>query len=217
MSRITKKEQKALEEFAAIAGIDPEKLKAMRVVDDYPHSSKSAQVEIALHYIRQPQGYVVKVCKECGDTFGTNYYHVAFCSDTCRGKDFERHFKIPWNLSGRAQRERWGGEVPLIIAPWMMQNIKFITEQIQEAERNGQIQVQEEVQEAKTSVEVSEQERPTETQDRPEFLQEWEGFDPEFEFAAAETSSEVDTNPQPSPSQEDPFGLPDPPSFSLFD
>ena len=220
--RMSKREQKALEEFAAIAGMDPEQLKAMRVVDDYPHSNKSAQVDIALHYIRQPQGYAIKKCVECKETFGTNYYHVAFCSDTCRAKDFERHFKIPYGLSGKGQREKWGGEVPLIIAPWMMKNVKTMLEQIQEAERTGQILVQEEDQTANDLEDLGDEESAqkssqAETQDRPEFLQEWEGFDPEFEFEAAKTSSEVDTNPQPSPSEADPFGLPDLPSFSLFD
>ena len=138
MAKISKKEERLLAQFAAMTGKDVNELKAIRkTADPYPLGSQSMQMEAALHYIRKPQGYVARECRECGEPFGSNYAHVAYCSDTCRGKSWERDMKVPWNINGKGQRELWGGEVPVLINPEVWKNIEFIIEQMQELKQKG--------------------------------------------------------------------------------
>ena len=138
MAKISKKEERLLAQFAAMTGKDVNELKAIKkTADPYPLGSKSMQMEAALHYIRKPQGYVARECRECGEPFGSNYAHVAYCSDTCRGKSWERDMKVPWNMNGKGQRELWGGEVPVLINPEVWKNIEFIIEQMQELKQKG--------------------------------------------------------------------------------
>lgn len=138
MAKISKKEERLLAQFAEMVGKDVNELKAIRTTSDpYPLGSKSMQMEAALHYIRKPQGYVARECKECGEPFGSNYAHVAYCSDTCRAKSWERDMKVPWNMNGKGQRELWGGEVPVLINPEVWKNIEYIIEQMQELKQKG--------------------------------------------------------------------------------
>lgn len=41
-----------------------------------------------------PNGYRLGVCKECGSEFMTNQPKKVFCDDTCRGKYFDRAYKM---------------------------------------------------------------------------------------------------------------------------
>ena len=207
MGRRSKQEEKLLAQYAAMTGQDLGELQAVasknKLDVDNPHRTKSMQMEAALDYIRKPQGYKSRQCKECGDWFGTNYAHVAYCSDTCRAKEWERTMKVPWNISGKDIRERWGGEVPIVIHPTVWNNIKTIIEQMQELRDEGKAVVD--------SPHQEDDEFPLEEQEEsPSFLTEY--YSPPTE----ETISEEETSPQQLPSSSVGFlDLPEPSPFLL--
>lgn len=109
-----------------------------------PMSTKSHQLDAVLMFIDKPPRYTAKVCLECGDSFGTNYNSVGYCSDTCRIKSFEDHFGVPWNPNGKTQAELWGGSPPTIISPTLWKNLELLLDQIKIGVQSGQTQVRQE-------------------------------------------------------------------------
>ena len=206
MAKISKKEEKLLAQFAAMVGKDVDDLKAIKKsADPYPLGTKSMQLEAALHYIRQPQGYVARQCRECKEPFGSNYAHVAYCSDTCREKSWERDMKIPWNLNGKGQREQWGGEVPVLINPEVWKNIEFIIGQMQELKQKGLAQPWD----TAVSLDDPEDSLEDQSQHRPDpQLEDWE---PPSDFSPDESQvdilSEAHASPPVEPSESEPFGF----------
>lgn len=79
--------------------------------------SESDKLEGVLASVRRPGDFTYRVCKrpECRAPFGTNYVSVAYCSDNCRIREFEKLTGCTW--TPKAPEERWGGEPPLIIPP----------------------------------------------------------------------------------------------------
>lgn len=201
-TRRQSKEEKLLAQFAAMVGKDVSELKAAKA-EEYPLGTPSMQKEAALDYIRRPQGYVAKKCRECGEPFGTNYRHVSYCSDRCREKSWVADTKIPWNMNGKTQQELWGGEVPVIIKPDTWKRIEFMVEQIQELRESGNLQVQEPDQEDSLVHLESEEEMIL----PPVWDEEW----------SEESFSAADTSPPSSPSSSDDFGFGEISSFSLQD
>ena len=141
MPRKSKQEEKLLAQVAAMYGHDLNELQQVSRVGkldtDNPHRTKSMQMEAVLEFIRQPQGYVTRRCKECKEWFGANYTHVAFCSDLCRSREWERTMKIPWNMMNKTARERWGGEIPVVIHPTIWKNLRLMLERMQELVDEG--------------------------------------------------------------------------------
>lgn len=196
MPKISKKEERLLAQFAAMVGKDVDDLKAIKQpVDSYPLGSKSMQMEAALHYIRKPQGYVARECKECGEPFGSNYAHVAYCSDTCRAKSWERDMKVPWNMNGKGQRELWGGEVPVLINPEVWKNIEFIVEQMRELKEKGLAQPAD----LEDTQDQDQDHLETLVPDPPAHLP------PENEELSEDKTSESHTSPPYEPSLSEPF------------
>lgn len=76
------------------------------------YESSSMQMETVLHFVHHPMKYVSRKCKECSEYFGSSYHFVAYCSDMCRAKSFERAFGVPWNWRGQHESELWGKSAP---------------------------------------------------------------------------------------------------------
>lgn len=104
------------------------KMVAETIREENPYSTPPMQKELALEFIRQPQAYTPKKCRQCGEMFGSSYSAVSYCSDTCRGKAFRDQTGIDWNFTGKTQVELWGGEPPRIINPTLWRNLRELLE-----------------------------------------------------------------------------------------
>lgn len=89
------------------------------------------EAEAVLLSLEKPARFTTKVCKECGEAFGTDYRAVAYCSDHCRAKALKR-IGILWNYH-KHPRERWGSpfarvEPPLVIPPDVLKQMAGLLE-----------------------------------------------------------------------------------------
>lgn len=74
------------------------------------------------------KGWRTVTCKECKSKFGTDYGHIAYCSNTCRAKAL-RDIGIEWNPH-LSESDRWGwtGQVPQLVPPQALQTLDTISQ-----------------------------------------------------------------------------------------
>lgn len=122
--RKTDKAVTGLKDFLIAMGQDPDKVE--KAFDEAPmHSDeKMLQAEGVLLHLLKPARFISKKCKrkECGETFGTSYRAVAYCSDNCRAKDLEAQTGIRWNPHTDRYRNL-DAERPLVIGPQAYQRL----------------------------------------------------------------------------------------------
>ena len=109
-------------------GHTPEALEEMRDTAPTNREAISRQGEAVLLFLEAPAKFTAKLCKRCGEAFGTNYRAVAYCTDQCRSKAVSEQLGVKWDWLRATEEERWGGEPPLIIPPAALQKIQqFVT------------------------------------------------------------------------------------------
>jgi hypothetical protein len=116
--RKTDKAVAGLKDFLISMGQDPDAVN--KAFDDAPmHNDENMlQAEGVLLHLLKPTRFMSKKCKrpECGETFGTSYRAVAYCSDNCRARHLESQTGIRWNPHTDRYRNL-DGERPLVIGP----------------------------------------------------------------------------------------------------
>jgi hypothetical protein len=73
-------------------------------------------LEASLRSIHKPHAFTYRKCKHCESLFGTSYYGVSYCSDSCRIIDFNKTTGMTWS-GDKSPEERWGGEPPMVVPP----------------------------------------------------------------------------------------------------
>lgn len=119
------KRQKALDGFKAMllaeGAIQEEQAdeidSLLHTIDPSVKEKQLFQAEGMLLHLRYlPGSMITKKCLECKELFRSSYMSVAYCSDPCRAKAFERQMGVKWTYdtdhyhSLRAER-------PLVIGP----------------------------------------------------------------------------------------------------
>ena len=112
-----------LMDMLAASGTTTEAIEEMKTNAPTGREALSRQGEAVLLFLESPAKYTAKLCKRCGEAFGTNYRAVAYCSDSCRAKTMYEQLGVKWN-NFKTEEERWGGEPPLIIPPEALQRIQ---------------------------------------------------------------------------------------------
>ena len=144
----------------------------------------SRQLEAVLIFLERPAKFTKKLCKHCGESFGTNYRYVSYCSDNCRAKALQSQTGIRYDFS-KPQEHRWGSELfpkepPLLIPHSALLALEaFFQSQTEIHQRTGILQIPE-----KYLENIAEE-----------------------SDSLSKTSSAAHTNPQPSLESEDPFGF----------
>lgn len=120
--RASKKADRAMQQLAEMMlkhGIGQEVIEDAKETAPTDRLAISRQGEAVLLFLESPAKFTTKFCKreDCGEAFGTNYRHVAYCSDNCRAKEMSRIIGVKWDWMRATEEERWGGEPPLIIPP----------------------------------------------------------------------------------------------------
>lgn len=121
--RANKKAERSMAGLAALMaqhGIKADVIEEVKENVPSTREAKSRQGEAVLLFLESPAKYTAKICKRCGEAFGTNYRSVAYCSDTCRSKAISEMLGVKWDWLRASESERWGGEPPLIIPPKML-------------------------------------------------------------------------------------------------
>lgn len=142
-------------------------------------SADGRDAEAVLKCLFLPAAYTFKQCKRCGETFGTNYRSVAYCSDNCRAKTLAQA-GIEWDPTKR-EEERWGGsavprEAPSIIPPaavkalWQMLQPIFSPDEILSPEQLDEIlpEPSAQVVESVPTLLLDAQEKKTQPEQNPE-------------------------------------------------
>ena len=124
--RQSKKAERSLAklmEMLAETGVAAEDIQEMQDKAPTGREALSRQGEAVLLFLESPAKYTAKLCKRCGEPFGTNYRSVAYCTDTCRAKAMSEQLGVKWN-HWKTEEERWGGEPPLVIPPAALKKIQ---------------------------------------------------------------------------------------------
>lgn len=141
--RAKRKQEKLIEYLKSQGKLTDEQAAEIRLQEPREtRDDRSLQAEAVLAFIQKPINFVVRNCKrtECGQSFGTNYLYVGYCSDNCRAKDLAK-IGIQWDHQ-KSARDRWGGEPPLVVPPSALQALKVLLLQTQEpVEENLQEEV----------------------------------------------------------------------------
>ena len=98
-------------------GVKAEVIAEVRENVPSSREAHSRQGEAVLLFLEAPAKFTAKLCKRCGEAFGTNYRSVAYCSDSCRSREVSAQLGVKWDWLRATNEERWGGEPPLIIPP----------------------------------------------------------------------------------------------------
>lgn len=125
--RPTKKADRAMASLAKMLakhGVATEVIEEVRDNAPTSHEAVSRQGEAVLLFLECPAKYTAKLCRRCGEPFGTNYRSVAYCSDSCRSREISEELGVKWDWLRATDEERWGGEPPLIIPPKAYQKIQ---------------------------------------------------------------------------------------------
>lgn len=99
------------------------------------------QGEAALAFLDRPTRFITKQCIYCQEYFGTNYRSVGYCSNLCRDKHFRQQtgYKVDWGA--KSDKDRWGGEPPLIIDPETLKHLaQWYAELKQKVDQDSQTQ-----------------------------------------------------------------------------
>lgn len=89
--------------IAALLGISPDEVAAMRAKDEADDVMREAQAIFL--FLEKPEAFINKKCDECHSFFLTTYQFVSVCSTTCRIKSLEK-IGIDWNPL-HTPEERW--------------------------------------------------------------------------------------------------------------
>lgn len=89
--------------IAALLGISPEEVAAMRAKDEADDVMREAQAIFL--FLEKPEAFINKKCDTCHGFFLTTYQFVSVCSTTCRIKSLEK-IGIDWNPL-HTPEERW--------------------------------------------------------------------------------------------------------------
>lgn len=84
------------------------------VVDNGPQQRALAQEALLCTLAVKPPKLVQRECKECGETFGTNYLYVGYCSDHCRRVALG---KVGINYNPRKNEYTARDEEPMVVPP----------------------------------------------------------------------------------------------------
>ena len=129
--RQNKKVERAFDALAEMlktySGVSEETISEMKEAAPTGKEAISRQGDAVLLFLENPAKYTAKLCKKCGEPFGTNYRSVGYCSDRCRAKDMYEILGIKWDYL-KPLEERWGGEPPLIIPPAALRKIQQFVE-----------------------------------------------------------------------------------------
>ena len=125
--RPTKKADRAMAGLMALMaqqGIATKVIEEVRENVPSTREAHSRQGEAVLLFLESPAKFTAKLCKRCGEAFGTNYRSVAYCTDSCRSKQISAELGVKWDWLRASEQERWGGEPPLIIPPKIFQKLE---------------------------------------------------------------------------------------------
>ena len=125
--RPTKKADRAMAGLAALMAQHGVEAKVIEEVRENVPSSREAhsrQGEAVLLFLESPAKFTAKICKRCGEAFGTNYRSVAYCSDSCRSKEISAQLGVKWDWLRASEQDRWGGEAPLVIPPKVLHRLQ---------------------------------------------------------------------------------------------
>lgn len=128
--RASKQADRSMAKLAAMLaqhGIKQEVIEEVKEAAPTDRNAISRQGEAVLLCLESPAKFTTKICKRCGEPFGTNYRSVAYCSDGCRSKAIYEQLGVKWNWL-KPEEERWGGEPPLIIPPTALKKMKQFVE-----------------------------------------------------------------------------------------
>lgn len=89
--------------IAALLGISPEEVAAMRAKDEADDVMREAQAIFL--FLEKPEAFINKKCDECHSFFLTTYQFVSVCSTNCRIRSLEK-IGIDWNPL-HTPEERW--------------------------------------------------------------------------------------------------------------
>ena len=105
-------------------GIDNEVIEEAIAESPTFQDAVSRQGEAVLLFLESPAKYTAKLCKRCGEPFGTNYRYVAYCTDQCRAHAISEQTGVKWDWM-KPELERWGfKEPPLVIPPKAFKNLQ---------------------------------------------------------------------------------------------
>ena len=105
-------------------GVEAKVIEEVRENVPSSREARSRQGEAVLLFLESPAKFTAKICKRCGEAFGTNYRSVAYCSDPCRSKEISAQLGVKWDWLRATESERWGGEAPLIIPPKVLRRLQ---------------------------------------------------------------------------------------------
>lgn len=137
----------------------------------------SRQLEAVLLFLESPAKFTKKICKWCGESFGTNYRYVSYCCDNCRAKALQNQTGIRYDFS-KPQEHRWGSEMFPKEPPLLIPHAALLA---LEAFFQSQTEIHQSQSQSQSAVE-----EPLDS-DKQSIL--------------------VHTSPQPLPDPEDPFGF----------
>lgn len=78
--------------------------------------AKSREAEAVLSFLRNPNLFVKRFCRQCHGEFFTDYGCVSYCSDPCRAAALHSMGIINWDTK-KPLEKRWGNPIPLIVGP----------------------------------------------------------------------------------------------------
>ena len=127
--KLARRKQDQAIAFWANLGIEikPEEIKTSPEQLDKAPQYRELQGEAALLFLTKPERFISKVCEWCSEAFAATYRSVAFCSNSCRAKAFEKQTGMKVDWGAKTDIERWGGEPPLILDP---ATFKFIADYV---------------------------------------------------------------------------------------
>lgn len=119
------KRQKALEGFKAMllaeGAIEEEQAdeidSLIHTIDPSAKEKQLFQAEgMLLHLRNLPGSMITKKCIECQALFRSSYMSVAYCSDPCRAKAFEKQMGVKWTYT-TDHYHNIRAERPLVVGP----------------------------------------------------------------------------------------------------
>lgn len=144
-ARTIKKAQEGLAEFLKMAGVDTDAINLEDKFRERPEYTPREHRDNALLQSEgvlailttRAKGLIQKKCKraECGEIFMSRYKGVAYCSNTCRGKEMESQIGVHWNYS-TDHYEAMGVENPLVVGPQAYQALLEMCQRIVQGHQN---------------------------------------------------------------------------------
>ena len=122
-SKSAERSMAKLAQMLAAHGIKQDVIEEVKEAAPTDKNAISRQGEAVLLCLESPAKFTTKLCKRCGEPFGTNYRSVAYCSDGCRARAIQEQLGVKWDWL-KPEEQRWGGEPPLIIPPVALKKMR---------------------------------------------------------------------------------------------